>query len=77
LKRLKPQSVEQIAMILAIIRPAKSYLKNSSWAEIEKNVWEKDEDGQYQFKKSHAISYALSIVVQLNLLVETSNGTSD
>lgn len=70
LNKLKPSSVEELAMILAIIRPAKSHLQNQPWDEIKKYVWEKDEDGSYQFKKSHAISYAVSIVVQMNLIME-------
>ena len=34
---------------------------------IEKEVWERTDD--YFFKKSHAIGYAMVIIVQLNLLV--------
>lgn len=70
LYKLKPKSVEQLAMVLAIIRPAKARLQNASWDRIEKEVWVKDPDETYQFKKSHAISYAVSIVVQMNLLIE-------
>lgn len=68
--RLMPNSIQQLAMILAIIRPAKAHLRNSTWDEIEKTVWEKPTDGSYFFKKSHAHAFALSIVVQLNLMVE-------
>lgn len=71
LKRLKPDSIDQIAMILAIIRPAKSHLQNKSWDVIEQNVWVKDAEDGYQFKKSHAYSYALALIVQLNLLIES------
>jgi hypothetical protein len=70
LQKYKPQSVEDIAMILAIIRPSKAYLQQSSWDEIRKQVWVKEDDGIYGFKKSHAISYGLAIVVNLNLLLE-------
>lgn len=71
LRRLRPKSVEQLAMILAIIRPAKSHLQHKTWAEIEAEVWEKDsDDDSYQFKKSHAISYAVSLVVQMNKITE-------
>lgn len=65
---LKPKTVEQLAMALAIIRPAKRYLVDKTWNEIEKDVWIKPTDGSYYFKKSHSISYALNIVVQMNLL---------
>ena len=71
--QMKPQSVEQLAMVLAIIRPAKRPLLGESWQSIQKQVWLKPIDNSYYFKKSHAVSYALAIVVQLNLLVESIN----
>ena len=71
--QMKPQSVEQLAMVLAIIRPAKRSLLGESWQSIQKQVWLKPTDNSYYFKKSHAVSYALAIVVQLNLLVESIN----
>jgi DNA polymerase III alpha subunit len=71
LKRFKPKSVEDLAMILAIIRPSKAYLQQSTWEKIRSEVWVKStEDENYQFKKCHAIAYALAIVVNLNLLIE-------
>jgi len=69
-KRLKPITLPQLAMILGIIRPGKAHLRNKSWSEIEKDVWVKPTDGTYYFKKSHAHAFALSIMVQLNLMVE-------
>lgn len=72
--RLAPMSIPQLAMILAIIRPAKAHLRNKSWEEIEKEVWIKPEEGYY-FKKSHAHAFALSIIVQLNLMVEQAMQT--
>lgn len=65
---LKPKSVEQLAAVLAIIRPAKRYLAKQNWNEIDSNVWKKPTDGTYFFKKSHAIGYALAICVQMNIL---------
>lgn len=67
--RLQPDSISKLAMILAIIRPGKVHLRKKKWEEIEKEVWIKPEEGYY-FKKSHAHAFALSIVVQLNLMVE-------
>ena len=67
---LKPTSVEGLAEVLAIIRPAKRYLLKSPASEIKKAVWTKPTDGSYYFKKAHAIAYAVSIVVQLNLFCE-------
>ena len=66
--KLKPKSVEQLAAVLAIIRPAKRNLLNATWPEIELNVWTKPQDDTYYFKKSHAVGYALAICVQMNLL---------
>ena len=71
--QMKPQSIEQLAMVLAIIRPAKRPLLGESWQSIQKQVWLKPIDNSYYFKKSHAMSYALAIVVQLNLLVDSIN----
>lgn len=65
--RMKPKSIEQLAMVLAVIRPGKKHLIGKSWDEIEREVWTKTED-VYSFKKSHAIGYAMAIVLQLNKL---------
>lgn len=70
LKILKPQSIEQLAEVLAIIRPAKRYLLNETREKIESEVWTKPTDDTYYFKKAHAIAYAVSIVVQINLFCE-------
>lgn len=68
---LKPKSVEQLAAVLAVIRPAKKHLIRQGWAKINNEVWVKPEDeNEYYFKKAHAIAYALGIVVQLNYLCE-------
>lgn len=71
LRTLQPRSIEQLAAVLAIIRPAKRNLLNSDWNTIMNNVWIKPENDQYYFKKSHAIAYAQAVAVQLNLLVES------
>lgn len=65
--RMKPRSIDQLAMVLAVIRPGKKHLIGRSWAEIEKEVWTKTED-VYSFKKSHSFGYAAAIVLQLNQL---------
>ena len=68
--RHNPKSIEQLAMLLAIIRPAKRPLLGQSWQEIEGTIWQKPVDDSYYFKKSHPIGYAHVIVLQLNLLRE-------
>ena len=70
LRRYPPQSVEDLAMILAIIRPSKSYLQHSGWDTIRAQAWTKSAEDTYQFSRSHGIAYGLVIVVNLNLLVE-------
>ncbi len=64
-----PTNIEQLAMILAMIRPGKRHLVGKSWEEIESQVWVKPESDSYFFKKSHAYSYAMAIIVQLNKIV--------
>ena len=70
LRQLKPTSVSQLAAALAIIRPAKRHLANKRWETIMKEVWKKPENGEYYFKKAHAMSYAMACVVHMNLLCE-------
>lgn len=70
MQSLKPTSVDELAMCLAVIRPAKRYLTNCDWDKIKKEVWIPPKDGSFYFKKAHAISYAMAIVVQLNLMIE-------
>ena len=70
LRQLKPTSVEQLAATLAIIRPAKRHLATKQWSHIMEHVWTKPTDGSYYFKKAHAVSYAVAVVVHMNLLCE-------
>ncbi len=68
---LKPKSIEQLAAVLAVMRPAKKHLIRQGWQAIMQEVWIKpDDDTGYYFKKSHSISYATAVVVQLNLICE-------
>lgn len=78
---LKPSSISELAMVLALIRPGKKHLipvcKSQGFKAIEKEIWTPSTD-EYYFKKSHAHSYAAVIVVQLNLLCEQlASGSSD
>jgi len=68
--KLEPKNIEQLAAVLAIIRPAKRGLMYKNWADILKEVWVKPTDGSYFFKKSHAVAYAHAIVVQMNLIAK-------
>jgi len=76
LKQLKPTSVEQLAATLAIIRPAKRHLANETWQTILTEVWKKPTNGEYYFKKAHAVAYAVSVVVHMNLICEQVSAQS-
>lgn len=76
-KLMAPTNVDELAMLLGIIRPAKAHLQGKAWRHVEQSVWDKPKPGDkgynYRksfFKKSHAYAYALGIVVQMNLIVE-------
>jgi len=70
--RLKPRSVEDIADLISLIRPAKrglleAYIEDKET--IRTLLYKKPEDpDRYYFKKSHSIAYSLNIVLQLHLL---------
>lgn len=70
LKQMKPRSIEELAMFLGLIRPGKKNLIGKTWTEIGGEIWTKPTNGEYYFKKSHAVAYATAIVVQMNLLCE-------
>lgn len=65
-----PKSLEDLACLIAIIRPAKRYLLGESWDVVKANIWKKEGD-EYAFKKSHAFGFALMIVVQLNSMIKS------
>ena len=71
---LRPRSVTQVAMVLALIRPGKKHLintcKQGGFSSIEQLIWTETNDGSYSFKKSHAVSYAMLVKVHANLLIE-------
>lgn len=66
-------SIEKLAMFIAIIRPGKKYLidilqNTRKWESIEDRIWLKEDTG-YQYKKSHAIAFALSITVDMTKFI--------
>jgi DNA polymerase III alpha subunit len=70
LRQMCPTSIEQLAAVLAMIRPAKRYLIGKDWNTIMSEVWVKPDTDEYFFKKAHAVAYAHVIVVQMNLICE-------
>ena len=71
LRKMKPKSIEELAMVLAIIRPAKRHLIGQDWSTVKADVWIKPTNDEYFFKKAHAIAYAAAVVVQMNLICES------
>jgi DNA polymerase III alpha subunit len=71
LREMQPTSIEQLAAVLAMIRPAKRHLIGKPWITVMSEVWTKPETNDYYFKKSHATAYAAAIVVQMNLICES------
>jgi hypothetical protein len=70
LRKTAPTTIEQLAAVLAMIRPAKRYLIGKDWNTVLNEVWKKPESEEYFFKKSHATAYAVAVVVQMNLICE-------
>jgi hypothetical protein len=70
LRKMQPTNVEQLAAVLAMIRPAKRHLIGKDWATVMSEVWVKPDNDEYYFKKSHAIAYAMVVIVQMNLICE-------
>lgn len=70
LRKMKPKSIEELAMVLAVIRPAKRHLIGLDWSDVKKEVWLKPTGDEYYFKHAHAVAYAAAIVVQMNLICE-------
>jgi len=69
-----PQSVEDIAILIALIRPRKKYLKGEAWGEIKNKIWKPlHKEKGYFFKKSHAIAFALLVVVHAQLIARRLN----
>ena len=66
-------SIERLAMFLAIIRPGKNHLLGKSWKEVAQTVWHKTTDG-YAFKKSHAVAYAHLVALHMRLIHFSDEG---
>lgn len=72
LRAVKPKTVQELADVLALIRPGKRRLLNQYLNDKDRTraeLYRKDGDS-YNFKRSHAISYALTIVAQLHLVAK-------
>lgn len=68
-KAIRPKSIDDLAVVCALMRPGKLHLLGKTRAEIDAEIWKPIPDG-YAYKRAHAIAYATSIVVQLNRMCE-------
>lgn len=75
-KKMKPRTVLELAAVLAMIRPAKRHLIGKPWDQVMKMVWVPPKDDEYYFKKAHSLSYALAVVLHMNILVEKLESNS-
>jgi len=75
ISKVKPKCVDDIADVLAFIRPPKRYLldtylncrTNDEKQKVREILYTKPDRGIW-FKKPHSIAYALNIVLQLHLI---------
>lgn len=72
---IQPRSVEDLSVVLALMRPGKRHLMGKPRSVIDAEIWKISE--AFTFKRAHAIAYAVSIVVQLNLLIEKTAAAID
>lgn len=68
LKNMRPNTVPQMAAFISIIRPGKAHLQNQDWKTVFGSVWDGNESQGYTFKKSHSLSYAMLVLLHMNLL---------
>lgn len=70
-RKIQPQSVIELADCISLIRPGKislidDYLQDREV--VRKLLYRKDDRDKYAYKKGHAISYAMIVVLQLHLI---------
>jgi hypothetical protein len=68
LKEMQPDSIPRLAAFISIIRPGKAHLQRKAWSEVFASVWDGDDSRGFVFKKSHSISYAMLVVLHMNLI---------
>lgn len=69
---VKPQTIEDVADCLALIRPKKQHLlqkyNTQNKEQLRQELYKQEQGDKTSFKKGHAIAYALVIVLQLHLI---------
>lgn len=73
LKTMQPDSITKMAAFISVIRPGKAHLQNRPWHEVFATVWDGDESKGFVFKRSHSVSYAMLVMLHMNLLEHSAN----
>lgn len=71
INQVRPQSIQELADVVALIRPNKRHLLNEyrkNKSKIRPQLYRQADDDKSSFKRSHAIAYAMTIVLQLHLI---------
>ncbi len=76
INKIKPKSVQELADVIAIVRPSKrkyvnQYLQNRE--QTRPLLYRLEDDDKSSYKRGHAIAYALTIVVELHLIERLLN----
>lgn len=69
--QVRPQSVQELADCIALIRPGKRHLLKAYLKDrdaVRGELYTKPDDGRPYYKKPHSVAYALTIVLQLHLI---------
>lgn len=73
--RVRPHSIQELADVLALIRPGKKHLLEPYLINpdnVRRRLYVRSTNDQMYFKKSHSISYAAMIVCVMNKLTNRS-----
>jgi hypothetical protein len=73
---IRPRSIDDLAVVIALIRPGKRHLIGSPRDVIDASVWLPCQGG-YHFKRAHAVAYAVSITIKLKLIIESMGASLD
>jgi len=71
LQQVKPTSVIELSDTIALIRPGKRQFLNQYLQDKDKNrclLYRQGTDDKSSFRRGHAISYSLTVVLQLHLI---------
>lgn len=69
--QIRPRSIQELADIVALIRPNKRHLLQEYKKNREKirpQLYRQGSDDKSSFKRSHSVAYAMTIVLQLHLI---------